>query len=61
MAERFALPPGIYFVRTTEDVPRDIVNAGGDGQRLFVAAQSLDNPSHQVGSPHLSHGILSFF
>ncbi|CAA7265656.1 unnamed protein product [Cyclocybe aegerita] len=39
-AQRFALPPGVYHVQTTESPARNVVNPGTDGQQLFVASPS---------------------
>ena len=44
---KIALPPGFYYIKTTESTPRDVVNPNADNQQLFVAAASSDL-SHQV-------------
>ncbi|CAA7268940.1 unnamed protein product [Cyclocybe aegerita] len=38
--QRFALPPGVYYIQTTEATARNVANPSGDGQQLFVATPS---------------------
>ncbi|KAJ3508974.1 hypothetical protein NLJ89_g5462 [Agrocybe chaxingu] len=38
--QRFALPPGVYYIQTTEDTARNVANPSSDGQQLFVATPS---------------------
>ncbi|CAA7268946.1 unnamed protein product [Cyclocybe aegerita] len=41
--QHLALPPGVYYVKTTENTPRNVVNPGTDGQQLFVSTPSTSS------------------
>ncbi|CAA7268941.1 unnamed protein product [Cyclocybe aegerita] len=43
---RFALPPGLYYIKTTDGTGRNVVSPGADNQQLFVGTPSPD-PSQQ--------------
>ncbi|KAJ3508975.1 hypothetical protein NLJ89_g5461 [Agrocybe chaxingu] len=43
---RFALPPGLYYIKTTDGTGRNVVSPGADNQQLFVGTSSPD-PSQQ--------------